>query len=191
MTKICLIDGSGYIFRAFYALPNMTAPNGTPVNAVYGVVMMFMRLLTKIDCDYAVVVFDAKRENFRNQIYNEYKANRAEIPELLIPQFDVIHEAVEALNLPWIALEGYEADDLIATYADMAVKNGWQAVVVSGALVGTGIRVSKPSGVVGDSLGLPVSFGVTVGCSTPKVTVGVISCGFFVGVGASVGAFVT
>ena len=132
MTKICLIDGSGYIFRAFYALPNMTAPNGTPVNAVYGVVMMFMRLLTKIDCDYAVVVFDAKRENFRNQIYNKYKANRAEIPELLIPQFDVIHEAVEALNLPWIAMEGYEADDLIATYADMAVKNGWQAVVVSG-----------------------------------------------------------
>lgn len=132
MTKICLIDGSGYIFRAFYALPNMTAPNGTPINAVYGVVMMFMRLLTKIECDYAVVVFDAKRENFRNQIYNEYKANRAEIPELLIPQFDVIHEAVEALNLPWIAMEGYEADDLIATYADMAVKNGWQAVVVSG-----------------------------------------------------------
>ena len=132
MTKICLIDGSGYIFRAFYALPNMTAPNGTPVNAVYGVVMMFMRLLSKIDCDHAVVVFDAKRENFRNQIYKEYKTNRAEIPELLIPQFEIIHEAVEALNLPWIAMEGYEADDLIATYADMAVKKGWQAVVVSG-----------------------------------------------------------
>lgn len=132
MTKICLIDGSGYIFRAFYALPEMTAPNGTPVNAVYGVVMMFMRLLSKIDCDYVAVVFDAKRENFRNQIYKEYKTNRAEIPELLIPQFDVIHEAVEALNLPWIAMEGYEADDLIATYADKAVKKGWQAVVVSG-----------------------------------------------------------
>lgn len=132
MTKICLIDGSGYIFRAFYALPNMTAPNGTPVNAVYGVVLMFMRLLQKIDCDYCAVIFDAKRENFRNQIYHEYKANRAEVPELLVPQFDIIHQAVEALNLPWVVLEGYEADDLIATYADMAVKKGWQAVVVSG-----------------------------------------------------------
>ena len=132
MTKICLIDGSGYIFRAFYALPNMTAPNGTPINAVYGVVTMFMRLLNKIDCDYVAVVFDAKRENFRNQIYKEYKANRTEIPELLIPQFDVVHQAVEALNLPWIAMEGYEADDLIATYADMAAKKGWQVVVVSG-----------------------------------------------------------
>lgn len=132
MTKICLIDGSGYIFRAFYALPNMTAPNGTPINAVYGVVTMFMRLLNKIDCDYAVVIFDAKRENFRNQIYKEYKANRGETPELLIPQFDVIHQAVEALNLPWIAMEGYEADDLIATYADMAAKKGWQTIVVSG-----------------------------------------------------------
>lgn len=132
MTKICLIDGSGYIFRAFYALPDMTAPNGTPVNAVYGVVLMFMRLLNKINCDYCAVVFDAKRENFRNQIYHEYKANRAEIPELLIPQFDVIHQAVEALNLPWVVLEGYEADDLIATYTDMASKKGWQTVVVSG-----------------------------------------------------------
>lgn len=132
MTKICLIDGSGYIFRAFYALPEMTSPDGTPVNAVYGVVLMFMRLLNKIDCDYCAVVFDAKRENFRNQIYKEYKTNRAEVPQLLVPQFDIIHQAVEALNLPWVALEGYEADDLIATYANMAVKKGWQAVVVSG-----------------------------------------------------------
>ncbi|MBO6289549.1 MAG: hypothetical protein J6N45_04410, partial [Alphaproteobacteria bacterium] len=80
MTKVCLIDGSGYIFRAFYALPNMTAPDGTPVNAVYGFITMFMRLLKNIPCDYCVVLFDAKRQNFRNQIFSEYKATRAEIP---------------------------------------------------------------------------------------------------------------
>lgn len=132
MTKVCLIDGSGYIFRAFYALPNMTAPDGTPVNAVYGFITMFMRLLKNIPCDYCVVLFDAKRQNFRNQIFSEYKATRAEIPELLIPQFDLIHEAVRVLNLPYVLQEGYEADDLIATYAKQATDAGYDVTVVSG-----------------------------------------------------------
>ena len=131
MTKVCLIDGSGYIFRAFYALPNMTAPNGTPVNAVYGFVTMFMRLLKNIDCDYCVVLFDAKRQNYRNEIFADYKANRAETPELLIPQFDLIHEAVHVLNIPYVLQEGYEADDLIATYAKQAEDKGFETVVVS------------------------------------------------------------
>ena len=86
MAKVCLIDGSGYIFRAFYALPTMTAPNGKPVNAVYGFLTMFMRLIKAIPCDYCVVLFDAKRKNFRNSFFADYKATRAEIPELLIPQ---------------------------------------------------------------------------------------------------------
>lgn len=132
MTKVCLIDGSGYIFRAFYALPNMTAPDGTPVNAVYGFITMFMRLLKNIPCDYCVVLFDAKRQNFRNQIFSEYKATRAEIPELLIPQFDLIHEAVKVLNLPYVLQEGYEADDLIATYSKQATDAGYEVTVVSG-----------------------------------------------------------
>lgn len=132
MAKVCLIDGSGYIFRAFYALPNMTAPDGTPVNAVYGFVTMFMRLLKNIPCDYCVVLFDAKRQNFRNEIFSEYKATRRETPELLIPQFDLIHEAVHVLNLPYVMQEGYEADDLIATYAKQAVDTGNEVVVVSG-----------------------------------------------------------
>lgn len=131
MAKVCLIDGSGYIFRAFYALPNMTAPDGTPVNAVYGFVTMFMRLLKNIPCDYCVVLFDAKRENFRNEIYQEYKANRPELPELLRPQFELIHQAVEAMNLPYVLQEGYEADDLIATYAKQALEAGHEAVVVT------------------------------------------------------------
>ena len=132
MTKVCLIDGSGYIFRAFYALPNMTSPDGIPVNAVYGFVTMFMRLLKNIPCDYCVVLFDAKRQNFRNEYLPEYKANRAETPELLIPQFDLIHEAVEVMNLPYVLQEGFEADDLIATYAKQATDMGMETVIVSG-----------------------------------------------------------
>lgn len=131
MSKVCLIDGSGYIFRAFYALPIMTAPDGTPVNAVYGFVTMFMRLLQKIPCDYCVVLFDAKRQNFRNEFLPEYKANRTETPELLIPQFDLIHQAVEVMGLPYVMQEGYEADDLIATYARQAQERGLETVVVS------------------------------------------------------------
>lgn len=131
MSKVCLIDGSGYIFRAFYALPNMTSPDGTPVNAVYGFVTMFMRLLKNIPCDYCVVLFDAKRENFRNEIFKEYKANRPEVPELLSPQFELIHLAVKAMNLPYVLQEGYEADDLIATYAKQAVDAGHEAVIVT------------------------------------------------------------
>ena len=92
--KICLIDGSGYIFRAFYGLPPLNAPDGTPVNAVYGFTNMFLKLTSKIGCDYTLVLFDAKRENFRNQIFPEYKATRREVPEELIPQFPIIREAV-------------------------------------------------------------------------------------------------
>lgn len=130
--KVCLIDGSGYIFRAFYGLPPLNAPDGTPVNAVYGFTNMFLRLTTKISCDYCLVLFDAKRQNFRNNIFPDYKGTRKEIPEDLIPQFAIIHKAVEALNLNHLEMEGYEADDLIATYANQALSMGCEVVVVSG-----------------------------------------------------------
>lgn len=129
--RVCLIDGSGYIFRAFYALPPLTSPDGIPVNAVYGFTNMFMRLTQKIKCDYSLVLFDAKRQNFRNEIFPDYKGTRKEIPEDLIPQFDIIHQAVKALNLHYLDMEGYEADDLIATYADMALKAGYDVTVIS------------------------------------------------------------
>ena len=128
---ICLIDGSGYIFRAFYALPMMTDPSGTPVNAVYGFTNMFLKLTNSIKCDYMLVLFDAKRQNFRNEIFADYKATRGETPIELIPQFPLIREAVEALNLNQLEMEGYEADDLIATYAKMAEDAGLDVVVVS------------------------------------------------------------
>lgn len=129
--KICLIDGSGYIFRAFYALPLLTSPQGTPVNAVLGFMNMFMRLRSKIECDYCLVLFDAKRENFRNDIFPEYKGTRKETPAELIPQFPIIRRVVDILNLSFLEMEGYEADDLIATYADLALKQNFEVVVVS------------------------------------------------------------
>ena len=130
--KVCLIDGSGYIFRAFYGLPPLTAPDGTPVNAVYGFTNMFLKLTNKIGCAYCLVLFDAKRQNFRNDIFPEYKGTRKETPEELIPQFPIIREAVEALNINFLEMEGYEADDLIATYTEKALAEGKQVVVVSG-----------------------------------------------------------
>ena len=129
--KICLVDGSGYIFRAFYGLPPMTSPSGVPVNAVYGFTNMFLKLTNKIDCDYNLVLFDAKRQNFRNNFYPEYKATRKDTPEDLIPQFPIIREAVSALKLNQLEMEGFEADDLIATYTSKALNKGMEVVIVS------------------------------------------------------------
>ena len=129
--KVCLVDGSGYIFRAFYALPPLTSPDGVPVNAVLGFSNMFMRLTQKIACDYCLVLFDAKRENYRNQIFADYKGTRKDIPEELIPQFPIIREATDAMSLNHLEMEGYEADDLIATYAAQSLAKGYEVVVVS------------------------------------------------------------
>lgn len=131
MEKVCLIDGSGYIFRAFFASPTMTNPEGLPVNAVYGFLNMFLSLTQNIPCDYCLVLFDAKRQNFRNEIFADYKATRPELPAELKPQFDLIHEVVEALNLHWLQMEGYEADDLIATYTAKALTEGKEVTIVS------------------------------------------------------------
>lgn len=128
---LCLVDGSGYIFRAFYALPPMNRQDGTPVNAVYGFTNMMMNLIQDNPCAHMVVIFDAKRKNFRNDIYAEYKANRRETPEELIPQFPLIRAVCNALNVPWLEMEGYEADDLIATYAHLATQAGWKTTVIS------------------------------------------------------------
>ena len=133
--RLYLIDGSGYIFRAFHALPPMTRPDGTPVNAVYGFANMLMKLLDDLR-DHSVeeliaVVFDAKRLTFRNEIYKEYKAHRPEAPEELVPQFAIIRDATRAFNVPCIEMEGFEADDLIATYAKHAEAAGVDVVVIS------------------------------------------------------------
>ncbi len=131
MQHVFLVDGSGFIFRAFHALPPMTRPDGTPVNAVYGFCTMLMRLLEDTDADHIAVIFDTSRKTFRSDIYPEYKAHRPPPPEELVPQFELIREAVRAYNLPCIELEGYEADDLIATYAKQAAAKGVEVTIVS------------------------------------------------------------
>jgi DNA polymerase-1 len=128
---VFLVDGSGFIFRAFFGLPPMTRADGTPVNAVYGFTNMLMKLLEDTDADYIGVIFDAKRKTFRNDFYPEYKAHRPPPPDELIPQFDIINDVVRAFNLPAIKMEGFEADDLIATYAKQARAAGAEVTVVS------------------------------------------------------------
>ena len=109
--KISLIDGSGFIFRAYYALPPLTSKNGIPIGAVLGFCNMLLKLLEEKKSDKVVVIFDSAKKTFRNNIYKNYKANRGEPPEDLIPQFKIIREAVDAFNITRIELLGYEADD--------------------------------------------------------------------------------
>ncbi len=126
-----LIDGSGFIFRAYHALPPMTRGDGTPVNAVFGFTKMVMKLIEDTEADYIACIFDRGRTTFRNDIYPEYKAHRLPPPEDLIPQFKLVRDATEAFNVPAIGLEGYEADDIIATYARQAEARGWEVTIVS------------------------------------------------------------
>ena len=128
---IFLIDGSGFIFRAFHALPLMNRSDGTPVNAVFGYTKMLMKLVDDANADYIAVIFDKARKTFRNDIYPEYKANRPPPPDELIPQFDLVRQATKALNVMSIDLDGFEADDLIATYAIEAAGLGMRVTIVS------------------------------------------------------------
>ena len=129
--KLLLIDGSGYIFRAFHALPPMNGPDGTPVNAVFGFTKMVMKLIDDLQPHSVAVIFDAGRKTFRNDIYPDYKANRSEPPDELVPQFALVREATTALSLPLIEVPGYEADDIIATYAKMAEAENRDCLIVS------------------------------------------------------------
>lgn len=129
--KIYLIDGSGYIFRAYHALPPLSRPDGTPVGAVYGFINMLFRLWKTIKNHPLLVVFDASRTTFRQDIYPEYKANRGDTPEDLIPQFSLIREACSAFDLPYVEDKKFEADDLIASYAKACTSLGKEVVIIS------------------------------------------------------------
>lgn len=134
-----LIDGSGYIFRAYHAMAHSRKPlsrsDGTPVGAVFGFCNMLMKLLQDLEDDeqptHLAVIFDSKGKTFRSDIYQEYKANRPPAPEDLIPQFPLIRDAVRAFGLPSIEKEGFEADDIIATYGRQAREAGWDVTIVS------------------------------------------------------------
>ena len=134
-----LIDGSGYIFRAYYALPPLTRKSdGLPTGAVSGFCNMLFKLLedsksneNKHKPTHFAVIFDSARKNFRNEIYSDYKGNRSDAPDDLIPQFEYIRKSVLAFNLPSIELLNYEADDLIATYSEQILKLGGKVTNVS------------------------------------------------------------
>jgi len=129
--RLVLVDGSGYIFRAFHAVPDMTRPDGVHVNAVFGFCNMITRLMKEHQGTHLAVIFDAGRYTFRNRLYDAYKAHRPEAPPELIPQFALIREATRAFGLPSIELDDWEADDLIAAYAKAVVAAGGEAVIVS------------------------------------------------------------
>jgi len=134
-----LIDGSGYIFRAYYALPPLTRKSdGLPTGAVSGFCNMLFKLLqdslskdNKEKPTHFAVIFDSARKNFRNEIYSDYKGNRSDAPDDLIPQFEYIRKSVEAFNLPSIELINYEADDLIATYTEQIIEKEAKVTIVS------------------------------------------------------------
>ena len=160
-----LVDGSGYIFRAYYALPPLSRKSdGLPTGAVSGFSNMLFKLLEDSRSDdsenkptHFAVIFDSARKNFRNEIYKDYKANRSDPPEDLAPQFEYIRKAVEAFNVPSIELLNYEADDLIATYAKQIIDVGAKVTVISSdkdlmQLVSKNIRLYDPmkSKVIGE-----------------------------------------
>ncbi|NQV83099.1 MAG: DNA polymerase I [Rhodospirillales bacterium] len=129
---VYLIDGSGFIFRAYYGIKaDMTRPDGVSVNAVYGFTRMLMKLVEDTDADHIAVIFDRARKTFRSDIYPEYKANRDAPPDDLIPQFELVREATRAINVAAVDMEGFEADDLIATYTRQALEQGAEVTIVS------------------------------------------------------------
>jgi len=128
---LCLVDGSGYLFRAYHAIPNLSTSNGQPTGAVYGVGAMLRQLLAHYPDTYLAVIFDAKGENFRHQLYPVYKANRPAPPEALIAQITLVHELVRALGLPLLCEPGVEADDVIATLTRQACAVGMEVLIFS------------------------------------------------------------
>ena len=160
-----LVDGSGYIFRAYYALPPLSRKSdGLPTGAVSGFSSMLFKLLEDSRSDdsnnkptHFAVIFDSARKNFRNEIFKDYKANRSEAPDDLAPQFEYIRKAVEAFNVPSIEQINYEADDLIATYSKQIINAGAKVTIISSdkdlmQLVSKNIRLYDPmkSKVIGE-----------------------------------------
>lgn len=127
-----LIDGSSYIFRAYYAIRHLSNSKGFPTNAVYGFTAMLFKFLKDYEPTHLGIVFDSKGKTFRDEIYPEYKANRDEPPEDLAPQFEKIFEMVDAFNIPQIQMEGFEADDLMGTISKNVEKGNSNVVLVTG-----------------------------------------------------------
>lgn len=126
-----LVDGSGFIYRAYHALPPLKRRDGTPMGAIYGFCTMLLKLLTETDADALAVILDTGKPTFRHALYPLYKSQRREVPEDLLPQFPLIRDACAAFNVPTVELEGFEADDLIASYSQSARRLGYRTTIVS------------------------------------------------------------
>ena len=163
---LVLVDGSSYLYRAFHALPPLTAPDGQPTGALYGVANMLRKLRSDYRPQRMAVVFDAPGKTFRDDLYAEYKANRPPMPEELSVQVEPLHELVRALGLPLLCIVGVEADDVIATLAEQARKRGEPVVISTGdkdlaQLVDARVTlVNTMNGTVLDPEGVRAKFGV-------------------------------
>ncbi len=130
-SHLIVIDGYGFVFRAYHALPGLTCPKGDPVGAVFGFTSMLLKLLEEMKATHVVVVFDSGSKTFRNDIYPEYKAHRPPAPDDLRSQFPLIRDAAKAMNIYALEQKGYEADDIIATLAKRALENNERVTIVS------------------------------------------------------------
>ncbi|WP_028454080.1 DNA polymerase I [Chitinilyticum litopenaei] len=166
MATLLLIDGSSYLYRAFHAIRELSAPDGTPTNAIYGFVNMLKKLRETTPADYIACVFDAKGKTFRDDIYPEYKAQRPPMPDELRVQIDPIHQAVAAFGLKILMVDGVEADDVIGTLAMAAAEQGIETILSTGdkdmaQLVNQHVRIENSmSGEVLDEAGVFEKFGV-------------------------------
>lgn len=166
MADMILVDGSSYLYRAFHALPPLSTSAGEPTGAVYGVANMLRKLLDEYDPRHIAVVFDAPGRTFRDDLFEQYKANRPSMPEDLRPQVEPLKEVVRALGLPLVEEPGVEADDVIGTLARQAEADGWQVVISTGdkdmaQLVSGHITLlNTMSGTTLDRDGVAAKFGV-------------------------------
>lgn len=132
MKQLFLIDSMAYIFRSFFAIRHMSGPDGTPTNAAFGFIKAFEKIIKDFNPEHIAAVFDAGSSTFRNEIYPEYKANRAECPEDLKPQFEIIKEYLRLRGVPIVIQPGFEADDLIGTLAKQGSEDDMEVVICSG-----------------------------------------------------------
>ena len=130
-SKLFLIDGSAYIFRAYYGIRPLSTSTGVPTNAVVGFARMIARLIKEQAPEHIAIIFDTKEPNFRHELFSEYKANRDAPPEDLIPQFALIRQLVEAMDILDLSMPGFEADDIIGTLARKATSENMEVVIVS------------------------------------------------------------
>ena len=132
MKNLVLIDGSSYLFRSFYALPDLRNRNNEPTSAIHGVLNMINKFRKEYSFEHFACIFDPKGGSFRNEIYKEYKANRSAMPEDLRVQIKPLFDCISAMGIPLLVKNNYEADDLIATLATKAIKKGINVIISTG-----------------------------------------------------------